>query len=184
MESRAIRGYPGTGGREGYSNMAKSNELRMGSLREVPGVHRIQCVYLTCFRSEFSMLAITLQYSAIRMHRAETLEEADFLLTVTGSTVLLSDVTFLDGSWQDALLMAKEVHPLVASSIVAEPFDWPFLDTAYARGACGALTKPVDFIQAIQLIRTLHEAVRDRVSLLLDNSAETAFAGLPSTHCR
>ena len=164
--------------------MAKSSELRMSHLREVPSAHRIQCVYLTCFQPEFSILAITLQYSAIRLHRAETLEEADFLLTVTGSTVLLSDVTFLDGSWQDALLMAQEVHPLVASLVVAEPFDWPFLESAYARGACGTLDKPVDFIRAIQLIRTLHEAVRDRVSLLRDESAETAALGLPSTHCR
>jgi DNA-binding NtrC family response regulator len=164
--------------------MAKSSELGMSHLREVPSAHRIQCVYLTCFRPEFSILAITLQYSAIRLHRAETLEEADFLLTVTGSTVLLSDVTFLDGSWQDALSMAQEVHPVVACSIVAEPLDWPFLENAYARGACATLTKPVDFIRAIQLIRTLHEAARDRMCVLRDVSAGTAALGLPSTHCR
>jgi len=46
------------------------------------------------------------------MHRAETLDEADFLLTVTGATAFVSDVTFPDGTWRDALAMVAEVHPL------------------------------------------------------------------------
>jgi len=157
MESGAGGGYPQTG---------------------------MECVYLTCFQSEFSILALVLQYSGIRMHRADTLEEADFLLTVTGSTVLLSDVAFLDGSWRDALRMAEDAHPLVASSIVADPADLPFLADAYDRGACGTLLKPLDSGRAIQLIRVLHEAVGDRTSVLRDDSLETALPGRPSAHCR
>jgi DNA-binding NtrC family response regulator len=164
--------------------MAKSSQPRVSRLPEVPWPTRIDCVYLTCFRSEFSVLAIILHYSSIRMHRAETLDEADFLLTVTGGTVLLSDVTFLDGSWHYALHMARQMHPLVASLVVADPVDWPSLTDVYDLGACGALWKPVDSTRAIHLIRTLHDAVRDRVTELLDGSAETVLRGRPSAHCR
>lgn len=164
--------------------MTKSFQPRVGRLPEVPWPNRIDCVYLTCFRSEFSVLAIILHYSGIGMHRAETLDEADFLLTVTGGTVLLSDVTFLDGSWHDALLMARRMHPLVGSLVVADPVDGPSLMDVYELGACGSLWKPVDASRAIHLIHTLHEAVRDRVTVLRDDSAGTALPGRPSAHCR
>jgi DNA-binding NtrC family response regulator len=164
--------------------MAESSQPHVSRLPEVPHAHRIECVYLTCFRPEFSVLAIILHYSAIRMHRAETLEEADFLLTVTGSTVLLSDIAFLDGSWQDALRMAGDVHPLVASTIVADPADLPSLAGACDLGACGTLLKPIDSGPAIQLIRVLHEAVCDRASVLRDDSLGTALLARPSVHCR
>ena len=134
------------------------------------GRHRgdgIDCVFLTCFRSEFSILATVLQYSRIRLHRAETLAEADFLLTVTGSTVLVSDILFLDGAWQDALEMAADLHPLIACLLAAEPVDGPCLAEAGSRGACAILWKPIDFIGAIDRIRTADQAARDR-ALLVD----------------
>lgn len=162
--------------------MVKPPQPRVSRPRDVPGENRIDCVYLTCFRSEFSVLAITVQYSGIRLHRAETLEEADFLLTVTGGTVLLTDVAFLDGSWRDALIMAREVHPLAASSIVADSADWPFLEDAYERGACAAIPKPIELTGAIHLIRTLHEAARNRAIVLGGESVE--MPGRPSAQSR
>jgi hypothetical protein len=42
---------------------------------------------------------------------------ADFLLLATHGTVLVTDTTFLDGSWEDALAMTAQVHPLVATLI-------------------------------------------------------------------
>src|SRR5579872_1318719 len=80
---------------------------------------RIECVYLTSFASESSFLTSVLQYSGVRMRAARSLEEADFLLTVTGGTAFLADVTFFDGCWRDALDMAGQMHPLVGSLIVA-----------------------------------------------------------------
>ena len=100
------------------------------------------------------------------MCRAETLEEADFYLTVTGATVLLTDVTFLDGTWRDALRMASETHPRAAAIVVAEAVDYSLLSDAYDRGACGLLWKPVNFLEAIDLIRTLNQAACDRVQWL------------------
>ena len=127
---------------------------------------RIECVALTCFSSEFSTLAAILVYSGIRLYRAETLEEADFYLTVTGATVFLTDVTFLDGTWRDALRMTAETHPPVAALVAAEEVDCPGIADAYKCGACGILWKPVDFIRAIDLIRTVDQAARDRAQWL------------------
>lgn len=155
-----------------------------GCRREVPDGYRIQCVYLTCFQSNYSFLADVLQYSAIRVHRAETVEEADFLLTVTGSTVLLSDITFPDGSWRDALLMAGEMHPRVASLLIADPADWPFLSDAYDRGACGVLPRPIDYTQALRLIRSAHQAARDRASVLDDSPVESLLTVGPTSRRR
>ncbi len=148
--------------------MTEQEPYRVSRKPASPVGDTIECVFLTCFRSAFSVLAVILQYSRIRMHQAETLEEADFLLTATASTVLVSDTLFLDGSWRDALRMAVEVHPFVASLIAADPVDSPFLSDAYSRGACGALWKPFDFSKAAHLIRSADQASRDRALLTCD----------------
>jgi DNA-binding NtrC family response regulator len=142
--------------------LVTTRQCRVDRETESQRPERIECVFLTCFRSDYSFLATVLQYSAIRMHRAETLDEADFLLTVTGATAFLSDVTFPDGTWRDALAMVAEVHPLTPALVVAEPVDSQFLPDVYRRGACGVLWKPIDFIQALGMIRTADQAARDR----------------------
>jgi DNA-binding NtrC family response regulator len=130
-----------------------------------PNSAGIDAVYLTCFDSEFSVLAILLQYSGIRLHRADTLEKADFLLTVTAGSVLLSDVVFLDGDWRDALRLISGLHPRAGFAVAADPADGSRIPDLYERGACGVLWKPVDVLQAIALIRTINQAVRDRSAL-------------------
>ena len=130
---------------------------------------RIDCVFLTCFAAEFSTLARVLQFSGIYAHRAERLQEADFYLTVTGSTVLMTDVAFLDGNWRDALEMAAATHPLTASLVAAERVDWPFLTDAYGLGACGVLWKPMEFSAAAGEIRKLNQAARDRAAWAAEN---------------
>jgi DNA-binding NarL/FixJ family response regulator len=123
---------------------------------------KIECVFLTCFEAEYARLATILQYSGIRCHRAETLREADFYLTVTGAAVLVTDVTFLDGTWRDALRMIAETHPVAPPLVTADEVDWPFLADVYELGAGGILWKPVDFTIAIELIQTVDQAARDR----------------------
>lgn len=151
-------------------------------MRRNPTAHReplarqgpVECVFLTCFRPEFTTLARVLQYSGLRLERAESVDEADFLLTVTAATVLVSDVTFPDGTWRDTLHMAAEMHPLVAPAIAAEPADWPFLADAYDRGACDVLWKPIHFLQAIYTIESLDQAARERSRWAAENSTERA----------
>jgi len=53
------------------------------------------------------------------------MEEADFLLTTTSGTVLLSDVLFLDGEWRDSIRIAQGLHPMVVFLVWADPVDLP-----------------------------------------------------------
>jgi hypothetical protein len=122
----------------------------------------IDCVFLTCFDSDFNFLANVFPCSEIRMHRAETLEQADFLLTVTGGTVLLTDVSFLDGFWDEAVDMLAQFHPLVAFLVIADGVDRQFVSEAPRRGACGVLWKPLDWSQVRRFIRLAHEATEER----------------------
>ena len=122
----------------------------------------IDCVFLTCFDSDFQFFANVLLGSEIRMHRAETLEQADFLLTVTGGTVLLTDVSFLDGFWDDAIDMLAQLHPLVASLVTAGEVDRQFVSEAPNRGACGVLWKPLEWSRVCRFIRAAHEAAGER----------------------
>ncbi len=99
------------------------------------------------------------------MHHAESLDQADFLLTVTESTVLLADAMFVDGTWQDALSLLCDNHPLVTMLVIADPIDEPFLAGLYKQGACGVLWKPFEFDKAGRLIRAVHEASKERRAL-------------------
>lgn len=142
---------------------------------------RIESVFLTCFAAEFSTLATVLQFSGIRAHRAETLEEADFYLTVTGATVLVTDVLFLDGNWRDALGMVAGTHPLAAALVAADRVDWPFLSDVYRLGACGVLWKPVDYARAIDSLRRLDQAARDRAEWLAERPSSRAGSQTPAS---
>jgi DNA-binding NtrC family response regulator len=122
----------------------------------------IDCVFLTCFQEEWRAIATLLQYGGIRSHRAETTEQADFLLTVTGGTVLLSDAMFLDGSWDLALDMCAQLHPCVSTFVIADPVDLEFVSKAPDHGACGTLWKPLSILKAQKLIQAADEAARER----------------------
>src|ERR1700678_3220098 len=115
----------------------------------------IDCVVLSSFHSEFTFLRSVLGFSGIRTHHAESLGEADFLLTVTESTVLLVDVIFADGYWQSALRLLGERYPLVGMLVIAEPIDGPFLEELFNRGAFGGLWKPCQFQASRRLIRSV-----------------------------
>jgi DNA-binding NtrC family response regulator len=134
----------------------------------------LQCVFITCFSHDFKFFQQMLSYSEIRLHRAETLAEADFLLTVTGSKVLICDTVFLDGSWVDALEMLGCVHPRSSFVVAADPVDIGFVEDAVDRGACAVLWKPLDWAQLMRLIRTVHEAALERCNL-----DEAIMAGTP-----
>lgn len=131
----------------------------------------IDCVVLTSFDSEFSFLCNVFRPSGIRMHHAESLEKADFLLTVTESTVLLTDVTFADGRWENALSLLCDSYPLVTMLVIADRVDCPYLKDLFPRGACGVLWKPFDFEAARKQIRAVHEASKERRVLAREDSA-------------
>ncbi len=104
---------------------------------------RIECVFLTCFNSDFQVFAVLLRRSGIYLHCAETLERADFLMTATGATVLLSDPEFSDGTWHEAAKMLTSFHPRAALLVVAGDEDGELRTKALDRGAYGVLPKPL-----------------------------------------
>jgi DNA-binding NtrC family response regulator len=132
----------------------------------------IDCVLLSSFESEFSFLQNVFRTAGIRVHHAESLEQADFLLTVTGSTVLLSDVIFDGGYWHSALALLRKSHPLVTFLVIADPVDGPFLEDVFARGACGVIWRPFQFVSVTRQIRTVHEASKERRALLEEEARQ------------
>jgi len=137
----------------------------------------IDCVVLSSFRSEFTFLRNVFSLTGIRMHHAESLGQTDLLLTVSDSTVLLVDVVFADGTWERALSLLRERHPLVTALVVADPADRPFLNDLFGRGACGVIWKPFDFDATRRAIRTVHEASRERRALQDENLPLQGFSG-------
>ncbi len=126
----------------------------------------IDCVVLTSFESEFTLLRNIFRSAGIRMHHAASLEQADFLLAVTGGAVLATDVTFAGGSWEDALRLLALSHPLVVMLVIAEPADSPYLAELFPRGACGMIWKPIQFDRVKRQIRFAHQAFRDRQAII------------------
>jgi DNA-binding NarL/FixJ family response regulator len=96
------------------------------------------------------------------VHVAQTLSESDFLLTVTGSTVVLMDIVFPDGSWVDALTMLDRYYPFVAPLIMADPVDAPFISEALNLGAFRILWRPVALDKLLNAIRLASEASDER----------------------
>jgi DNA-binding NtrC family response regulator len=123
----------------------------------------LDCVFLSCFADEARFLASILALSRIHLHRADTLDEADFLITATGATVLLSDVFFLDGSWANALEMVREAHPLTAAIIVADPVETAGLAGAGDLGALTVCWKPLQVTEFRGVVRQAHQATLDRM---------------------
>lgn len=132
--------------------------------RQMPyGPRESDCVVLTAFDAEFSFLGNILWLAGFRAHRAETLEDLDFLLIATGATVLLSDTLMPTFSWRGAASLIGDRHPHVAMLVIPESVDAPYLDDTFARGVCGVIWKPIEFDTATDLIRTAHQAAGDRM---------------------
>jgi hypothetical protein len=59
-----------------------------------------------------------LAQAGICLHRLTRWKTPIFLITATGSTVVLFDTAFLDGSWQHASKMGQSVTPLWLLSLL------------------------------------------------------------------
>ena len=132
----------------------------------------VDCVFLSCFDANALFLAAMLGQGGIRLHRAHTTEMADVLLLATRGTVLVLDTTFLDGSWQDALAMTAQVHPLVATLICADLVDREFVACARERGAFDVLWRPIELERLRPSIWTAHEVTVERRLWLAEREHE------------
>jgi DNA-binding NtrC family response regulator len=132
----------------------------------------VDCVFLSCFDHNALFLASMLGQGGIRLHRAHTIEMADFLLLATRGTVLVLDTTFLDGSWEDALAMTAQVHPLVATLISADLVDREYIANAQERGAFDVLWRPIELERLRSSIWTAHEVTVERRLWLAERQQE------------
>jgi DNA-binding NtrC family response regulator len=122
----------------------------------------VDCVFLSCFDHDVLFFASLLGQAHIRVHHASTLELADFLLLATGATVLLTDATFLDGSWVEALALARKFHPLAATLLCADSSDRKFIASAGELGALDVLWRPVGVERLRASIWTAHQIAMER----------------------
>ena len=132
----------------------------------------VDCIFLSRFDQNGLFLASVLGQGGIRLHRADTVEIADFLLLATHGTVLVTDTTFLGGSWEDALAMTAQVHPLVATLICADLVDREFIAGARERGVLDVLWRPIELNRLRASIRTAHQASVERRLWLAEREHE------------
>jgi DNA-binding NtrC family response regulator len=128
-----------------------------------PAGSGIDCVFLTCFNSEFQVFATLLAHSGIRLHCADTLDRADFLLTVTGAKVLLSDSAFLDGTWYEAAGMVAAVHSSVTLVAVLDEPDKAFWADALEQGGYDLASKPLRLDKLHRAIQKAHQSAIEAV---------------------
>ncbi len=113
-------------------------------------------MFLTCFDFEFHVFASLLRGSGIRMHRADTAEQADFFLTVTGANVLLCDTIFMDGTWHSAADMVTALHPRISLIVVAGEMESEFHREALPAGVSDLVIKPLWLDRLRRAIQTAH----------------------------
>ena len=129
----------------------------------------IDCVFLTCFNSDFQVFAVLLAHSGVRMHCADTLEQADFLLSVTGAKVLLSDAVFLDGTWYEAARMLADVHSSVTLVVVLDEVEEALWRDALRRGGYDMAPKPLR-------LSKLHQAIRNAYNTAMSIESDALWA--------
>ena len=135
--------------------------MQRGDRAAEPAKAGIDCVFLTCLDDDFELFAGLLRVSGIRLHHAATVEQADFLLTVTDATVLLSDTLFLDGTWTIAASMLASFHPGVSLLVTVEDRDRESPE-AIRRAASDLILRPMRLSRLREAVQTAHQAAQKR----------------------
>ena len=113
------------------------------------------CVLLGCSEEDYQLTSSLVEAARIRLHHAASLGEADFLLRIEDSLVLLAEETFARGNWRNALAMIVRRHRDVALVVMtASAAEGVRLDVL-ERGAYDVILRP---LVAEELVRTLRNA--------------------------
>lgn len=118
------------------------------SERQAPGPaltipsYELSCIYLTSC-SQAAKRASTLAATAqIRIHHANSLDNAKALLQATKARIILADVTFEKGSWEDAVRMASLLPLRVTLVLVSRFVDQRLWIDALEGGAYDLILEP------------------------------------------
>jgi len=102
-------------------------------------------------------MASTLVESAqIRIHRSPTLNDAKARLHATKSRVLLTDVSFQRGGWEDALRMAARRPVRTALVLVSRLADERLWIDALERGAYDLILQPFHADELRRILGNAH----------------------------
>lgn len=120
------------------------------------GTSGFSCVYLTAAFCAAEIAGTLLKFAQIRIHPCANLDDAKTRLQAAKSRILLTDVWFGTGGWEDALRMAVSL-PLrtvvVVASHLADRRLW--LD-ALDRGAYDLLLKPFEADEMRRILENAH----------------------------
>jgi len=115
----------------------------------------IKCVFLTPSETEFRRAEAILRATPISLHHAATLEQAEFQLARIEAGVLMTELQFPDGDWEDAIEMLSHSYPRVLLVLAAAQADERLWIRALERGAFDLVSKP---FQTEELRRILENA--------------------------
>jgi DNA-binding response OmpR family regulator len=119
------------------------------------GRRRFSCVFLGCSEEDYQTASRFVKAADITLRHAASLGEADFLLRVEDSLVLLAEEAFSGGNWRNALAMIVRRHQNVALVVATASADEGARLEMLERGAYDAILRP--FV-ADELVRTLQNA--------------------------
>jgi hypothetical protein len=114
----------------------------------------IECVFLTSSHADVAAVARLVSASGIRIHHARTLEQADFMLLVSGAKVLLADA---GAAWSEAQDMLARVHP--GTELVLAVADW---SESWADAAYEVVQKPFGAEELKRTLTNAHAVARAR----------------------
>ena len=100
------------------------------------------CVYLTSSIRTAEMASTLLSSAQILIHHSATLTDAKARLLATQSRVLLTDISFEGGGWEDALRMAARLPRPTALVLVSRLADERFWIEALELGAYDLILEP------------------------------------------
>jgi DNA-binding NtrC family response regulator len=132
-------------------NIAPKSE-RLSNERATP----IDCIFLTPWMRTAEEVARLLKNTEIHIHHAATLKQAKSMLLQTGARVLLSEVVFADGNWEDATKMIGEFELAVSVVVVTGRVDERFWITVLERGAYDLIPRPFSSSELLRIVENAH----------------------------
>jgi DNA-binding NarL/FixJ family response regulator len=120
---------------------AASERQAVGPTPTIPS-YRFSCVYLTSCSQAADLVSTLAATAQIRIHHANSLDNAKARIQATKARVILADVAFDKGDWKDAARMAAHLPFQVALVLVSRFVDhWLWID-ALEGGAYDLISQP------------------------------------------
>ena len=118
--------------------------------------YRFSCVYLTSCSRAAALVSTLVASAQIQIHSANTLSCAKARLQTTEARVILTDVTFERGGWQDAVRMAARLSFRTALVLVSPFADQRLWIDALEYGAYDLILEPFHAEELSWILENAH----------------------------